>query len=48
LLLLLERSDVGRYGASQVFMSGNIMGRLVVTTAMKVSRVPHSAANRPP
>jgi hypothetical protein len=48
LLLLLERSVLGNNGCSQTLIKGKIMGRFVVTTAMNVSLVPHSAANAPP
>lgn len=47
-LLLLEPSMVGRKGASHVLIRGKVMGRFVVTTAMKVSLVPHEAASCPP
>jgi hypothetical protein len=39
---------LGRKGANQVLRRGKIMGRFVVMTAIKVSRVPHEAALSPP
>lgn len=48
LLLLLDRSVLGKNGWSQTLNKGKIIGKFVVTTAINVSLVPHSAANAPP
>jgi hypothetical protein len=48
LSLLLERSVLSKSGCSQTLNKGKIKGRFVVTTAMKFSPVPHSAASAPP